>query len=134
MYGTRRFSTNETDSCVSCHTNSLVANTGVSYAVGYSSANTANASHYSTKTSLLKTTDETNCKLCHANNASGYGAPIQIVVGTHGFGISSCQESCHSTVWQTSSNVSLHNSSIGIFADTASCYNSDAACHTPLAY
>ncbi|MDF1533928.1 MAG: hypothetical protein P1P69_05435 [Methanosarcinaceae archaeon] len=130
--GVRTYPTDENNSCVSCHINSVVANTGVTYAVGYSSTSVkdANASHYSTKANLLTTTDATNCKHCHASGSSGYGAPVQITVGTHGFGFSTCQESCHNSAWETSGNVSLHNSSIGIYQNDAGCYNGKTGCHT----
>ncbi len=126
---------NSTKACFECHRNSFVGNINTSYGTGYLYKNEANLSHYAARSGLLITNQTQNgCKECHMPGTGNEQVPKDygnagIMPASHnnmGVSPTNCQKSCHNT--NPGFNVTLHDSKVGVYLGTNSCYSS--GCHS----
>ncbi len=124
---------NSTKTCFECHGNSFVGNINTSHGTGYLYKNEANLSHYAARSDLLVTNQtQSGCKECHMPGdeqvAKDYGNAGIMPASHNNMGVSptNCQKACHNS--NPGFNVTLHDSKVGVYLGTNSCYSS--GCHS----
>ncbi len=120
---------NSSKECFECHRNSLFSIDNILYTNNYKYKNEANVSHYSDRNGLPVTNEtKSGCNLCHSGGLKDYGNAREMPSNHSRMGGSPtpCQYSCHNS--DTSVNITLHESRMGIYLGVGGCFGS-SPCH-----